>query len=53
MKALSIRQPWVLADVRTLKKPIPCKGMLGLWSVRPEDLKTMKRQLPKRYFTAA
>jgi hypothetical protein len=24
---------WVLADVTTLKTPVPCKGTLGLWQV--------------------
>jgi activating signal cointegrator 1 len=28
---------WILENVRMLKEPIPCKGMLGLWNV-PEDL---------------
>jgi hypothetical protein len=42
---------WVLADVKRLKKPIPCEGMLGLWQVPPSILRSMKRQLPKRYFT--
>jgi hypothetical protein len=41
---------WVLADVKRLKRPIACKGMLGLWKVPPSVLRSMKRQLPKRYF---
>ena len=42
---------WVLADVRRLRKPIACKGMLGLWAIPPNVLRSMKRQLPKRYFS--
>jgi hypothetical protein len=41
---------WALADAISLKKPIPCKGMLGLWEVPPNALRSMKRQLPKRVF---
>jgi hypothetical protein len=40
---------WVLTDVKRLKKPIPCKGMLGLWEVPPGVLRSMKRQLPARF----
>jgi hypothetical protein len=31
------RFAWLLADVRPLRTPIPCKGNLGLWTV-PEDI---------------
>jgi hypothetical protein len=31
------RFAWVLADVRRLPEPIPCKGALGLWTV-PGDV---------------
>lgn len=26
---------WVLTDVVALREPVPCKGMLGLWTVPP------------------
>lgn len=26
---------WVLADPRPLTRPVPCKGLLGLWSLPP------------------
>ncbi len=38
---------WVLADVKPLAKPIPCKGALGLWDVPPKVLKELQRQFPK------
>jgi hypothetical protein len=38
---------WVLAGVRALNRPIPCKGSLGLWEVSPRVLRELKRQLPK------
>ena len=38
---------WVLAEVKVLKKPIPCKGALGLWDVPPKVLRELQRQLPK------
>jgi len=38
---------WVLAEVKTLKTPIPCKGALGLWDVPPKVLRELQRQLPK------
>lgn len=41
---------WVLANVKVLKKPIPCKGMLGLWDVPPKILREIKRQLPRVNF---
>lgn len=47
----SINYGWVLADITRLLKPIECKGMLGLWEIPPNVLRSMKRQLPKRYFT--
>jgi hypothetical protein len=28
---------WLLADVRPLAEPVPCKGALGLWNL-PEDV---------------
>jgi hypothetical protein len=42
---------WVLADVKRLRKPIECNGMLGLWTIPANVLRSMKRQLPKLYFT--
>ena len=38
---------WVLADVRALKKPIPCKGSLGLWEVSPKIFREIQRQFSK------
>jgi hypothetical protein len=43
----SINYGWVLGNVKRLKKPIPCKGALGLWNVPPGVLRAMKRQLPR------
>jgi hypothetical protein len=43
----SINYGWVLAKVIRLKKPIPCKGKLGLWNVSPKIYREIKRQLPK------
>ena len=39
---------WLLADVKRLRRPIKCNGMLGLWQVPPNVLRSIKRQLPKR-----
>lgn len=33
---------WVLADVRPLAQPVPCRGMLGLWRL-PEDVESAAR----------
>lgn len=30
------RYAWLLADVRALPEPIPCRGALGLWDVPPD-----------------
>ena len=38
---------WVLADVIALKKPIPCKGALGLWELSPKTFRDLQRQLPR------
>ena len=38
---------WVLTNVKALKKPIPCKGRLGLWNVPPRVLRELQCQLPK------
>ena len=36
---------WVLRDVRPLREPVPCRGMLGLWRL-PEDVeKAVRDQL--------
>jgi hypothetical protein len=43
----SINYGWVLADVKVLKTPIPCKGALKLWEVPPKALRELQRQLPK------
>jgi hypothetical protein len=37
---------WVIRQVKPLKRPIPCKGALGLWDVSPRILKEIKKQLP-------
>ncbi len=34
---------WVLADVRKLQEPVPCKGALGFWRV-PEDVAALVRE---------
>jgi hypothetical protein len=39
---------WALTDVKRLRKPIECKGALQLWSVPPNIVRSIKRQLPKR-----
>jgi hypothetical protein len=36
---------YVLKNPRPLKKPIPCKGMLGFWQVPPEIEREIKKQL--------
>ena len=36
---------FVLKNPRPLKKPIPCKGMLGFWKVPPKIEREIKRQL--------
>ncbi len=47
MKAMTIKQPWVLADVTALQTPIPCKGSLKLWNVPSNVFRAIQRQLPK------
>ena len=39
---------WLLQDIRPLKKPIPCKGALGLWDVPAPVFRAIKQQLPRR-----
>lgn len=39
---------WILAEVKRLRRSIKCNGMLGLWQVLPNILRSIKRQLPKR-----
>jgi hypothetical protein len=40
---------WLLADVRPLPEPVPCKGALGLWRL-PEDVeKAVREQLEVRH----
>jgi hypothetical protein len=36
---------WVLRDQRELATPVPCKGMLGLWTLPPEVEAEVRRQL--------
>jgi hypothetical protein len=47
----TVNYGWVLTKVRRLRKPIKCHGSLGLWNVPPNVLRSMKRQLPERYFS--
>lgn len=35
---------WVLADVRPLARPIPCRGLQGLWPVPPDVLADIDSQ---------
>jgi hypothetical protein len=34
---------WVLANIRPLAEPVPCKGALGLWRL-PEDVEKLVRE---------
>ena len=43
----SINFGWVLADVSPLKKPIPCKGALGLWELPANVFGQIQRQFPQ------
>ena len=43
----SINYGWVFADATPLKKPIPCKGALGVWEIPSEISLIIRRQLPK------
>jgi hypothetical protein len=43
----SINFGWVLADVSPLKKPIPCKGALGLWELPANIFGQIQRQFPQ------
>ena len=36
---------WELADVRPLRDPVPCRGMLGLWRLPDEVEKAVRAQL--------
>lgn len=31
------RYAWVLGDVRTLERPVPARGRLGLWNWEPDE----------------
>jgi hypothetical protein len=46
----SVNYGWVLKDVTALKKPIPCKGALGLWKLPPPIFRELQRQLPHLKF---
>ena len=35
---------WVLGNVRRLKRPIPCKGALGLWTVPDSIVRQLERR---------
>lgn len=39
------RYGWFLEDVRRLEEPIPCRGALGLWTVPPEIVAEIERQV--------
>jgi hypothetical protein len=41
-----INYGWVLGSVRKLKRPIPCKGALGLWTVPDNIASNIRRQFP-------
>jgi hypothetical protein len=45
-----INYGWKLVEAKALKKPIPCKGTLGLWTVSPSALRAIKRQMPRQKF---
>lgn len=36
---------WLLAGVRPLAQPVPCRGMLGLWSLPDDVEKAVRAQL--------
>jgi len=36
---------WLLADIKALPEPIPCKGSLGLWDVPADVLAAVDVQL--------
>ncbi|MEO8361264.1 MAG: hypothetical protein ABI672_14630 [Vicinamibacteria bacterium] len=38
---------WVLTHVTALRKPIPCRGKLGLWDLPPHVLRQLRRRLPR------
>jgi hypothetical protein len=42
----SINFGWLLVDATALKRPIPCKGALGLWTLTPGQVRNIRRQLP-------
>jgi hypothetical protein len=43
----SINFGWVLADVTPLRKPIPCKGALGLWELPANVFRQIQREFPQ------
>ena len=43
----SVNFGWVLADVMALRHPIPCKGALQLWTLTPNQVREIQRQLPR------
>lgn len=46
----SVNYGWVLANVRALREPIPCKGALLLWDLPPGVFRRLQRQLPHLKF---
>lgn len=36
---------WILASVRPLADPVPCRGMLGLWTVPDEAERAVRAQI--------
>lgn len=41
---VSGRYLWVLSDLVTLRKPVPCRGAQYLWSLPPDTLNTVRTQ---------
>jgi hypothetical protein len=40
------RYGWVFENPRPFRRPIPCKGRLGLWSLSPSQLRAVRRMGP-------
>jgi hypothetical protein len=43
----SVNFGWALVDATALKRPISCKGKLGLWTLTPRQFREIQRQLPR------
>ncbi len=44
---------WVIFELVLLKEPLPCRGMLGLWTVPGDIEEKIKEQLPRLDFENA